>query len=327
MDFCKSLLSVAAVALAWLLPQPVQAQLVGQKICEINPDGSGFRVLYEVTRNTSVGSPVFSRDGKTLALELTQAGVSRGQFLESGQRRSWLQLVPASRFRDLSDEERVRPVNVTPPGIAIPGLGNGAMPSWSPGGHRVAFSIPGSGGVYVMRADGSDVVQVHAPGWAARWSPDGRMIAFLNQRQGNLLLCYDLVEDEEFVAFRDPTFRQIYPGFEWSPDSRSIAFCAQPQGGPVTISRFDVLDQNSYRELKTGSPARGLAWHPDGRQLLFAENRNGKQQLFTIPATRPESSVEPLPELIPGIPDTLAAAAPVWTPDGKRIVFVATPLR
>jgi len=71
-------------------------------------------------------------------------------------------------------------------------------PGWSPDGQMIAFErgrrprggcgpCPGSvsNAVYVMNADGSAQQRLTRGGSQPRWSPDGRMIAFVSGRDGN----------------------------------------------------------------------------------------------------------------------------------------------
>ena len=59
--------------------------------------------------------------------------------------------------------------------------GSDSVPSYSPDGSRIAFarSMGGDTGVYVMQADGTNVVQLASQGWAPAWSPDGAKIAYV----------------------------------------------------------------------------------------------------------------------------------------------------
>jgi Tol biopolymer transport system component len=82
------------------------------------------------------------------------------------------------------------------------GSGADTFPHWSPDGKKIVF-ISGSGGgdmweillgngsyeIYVMNADGSNLVQLtNNPGndnMDPRWSPDGTQIIFWSSRDGN----------------------------------------------------------------------------------------------------------------------------------------------
>jgi TolB protein len=71
-------------------------------------------------------------------------------------------------------------------------------PVWSPDGQRIAFergrrprdgcsACPGapSNAVYVMNADGSAQQRLTRGGWQPHWSPDGRKIVFVSERDGD----------------------------------------------------------------------------------------------------------------------------------------------
>ena len=65
-----------------------------------------------------------------------------------------------------------------------------AWPVYSPDGRKIAFGSSRSGDfeIYVMNADGSDVVRLtQSSGLDVRpaWSPDGKRIAFTSNRDGN----------------------------------------------------------------------------------------------------------------------------------------------
>lgn len=169
-----------------------------------------------------------------------------------------------------------------------------------------------------MRANGSDRIQMHPQGWSATWSPDGRMIAFLNRNTNNQLLVYDLVEDEEF-SLKTPFFQNIQSGFAWSPDISTIAFSGRDRTGKYLIAQVGVLNQSEYRKVQTGVSARRISWHPDGLRLLYADVRQKPERLVTLAV----SDTQAKPVLVPGIPDNLAADVATWSPDGKKIVFVA----
>lgn len=316
--FPHRLTLLLSLVCAFFASQFAHAQAVGQKICEINADGTGLRDIYVPPGNVSVGSPAISSDGKMLAFEVTMLNSSRGLFTETGQRQSVVMAIPTSSFPVTAKDTMGLRVDGRGQPRTYPNLGYGAMPSWSPGGRRLAYSMLGQGAAFVMRADGTDLVQVHPQGWAAKWSPDGRMIAFLNKRNGNQLRVYDMVEDEEFVVGTS-TFQNIYAGFDWSPDSSSIAFSARTRTGKYLIARAGVLERGDYEELQPGAHARRISWHPDGSRLLYSVT----QRLVTIPVRGAESQ----PEAIPGVPNNLSAEVATWSPDGKKIIFIATPNR
>jgi Tol biopolymer transport system component len=316
--FPHRLTLLLSLASAFFASQFAHAQAVGQKICEINADGTGFRDLYVMPRHVSIGSPVISADGKTLAFEATMQNVSRGRFEESGNRQAVIMTVATSDLPLTAQDTMGFLIDARGQSRPFPNLGFGVMPSWSPGGHRLVSSTVSGAGAFVMRANGSDRIQLHPQGWSATWSPDGRMIAFLNRSTNNQLQVYDLVEDEEF-ALKTPFFSNIRVGFAWSPDSSTIAFSGRDRTGKYLIAQVGVLNPNEYREVQPGVSARRISWHPDGSRLLYADVRRKPERLVTLAISEADAK----PELVPGIPENVAADVATWAPDGKKIVFVA----
>jgi TolB protein len=146
-------------------PKAPGAQTRSLEIYVVNPDGSGQRRL---TRNTARdNSPVWSPNGRRIAFE------SNWQL--------WVMNADGSGKQRLTRR----------------GVHN-FNPAWSPDGKRIAFTrgrrerevsngAAGSWGLglYVMNADGSGEQRLTQGGSQPYWSPDGREIAFVSNRDGN----------------------------------------------------------------------------------------------------------------------------------------------
>ena len=126
------------------------------------------------------------------------------------------------------------------------------------------------------------------------WSPDGKLIAFLSDRQGKkqvFLLPADGGEARQFTNLE----QGVAGPPVWSPKGDLIAFtaaaCTTPRdpGAPYRVTRaiyrFDGLGyvddaaQNIFVQPIHGGPARQLSkdphldrslrWSPDGREILY----------------------------------------------------------
>ena len=129
---------------------------------------------------------------------------------------------------------------------------DGASPSWSPNGRKIAFESSRSGRhseIYVMEADGRNQKRLTHDFGDNRdpaWSPDGRHIAYTGfWNNGNLdIFNWNIhVIDNDGKNQRMLTEKGIAHDPTWSPDSDNIAFAASDRDGPV--SRIYTVDVGS----------------------------------------------------------------------------------
>ena len=126
---------------------------------------------------------------------------------------------------------------------------------------------------------------------AADWSPDGRQLAVVREEAGLIRVEY-------------PIGRVLYKTAGWvsdmrvAPDAKHVAFMLHPQrgndaGGPAVVDL-----QGTLKILSPGwSSARGLAWSPDGRDIVFtAFNTGVGRSLYRVTL---DGAVRPILE-VPG---------------------------
>jgi len=120
--------------------------------------------------------------------------------------------------------------------------------------------------IYVVPADGGEPARLTRGAgrdWAPRWSPDGRWLAFLSDRDGKPGQLYLLP-----VGGGEPHRLTSLAGgagpAAWSPDGARVAFCAR-------VSKDQPPDDRAARERWTKRPrvvARG-AYKADGSGYTF----------------------------------------------------------
>jgi len=193
-------------------------------------------------RNTTVVTPVFSPDGRSLVYSLAT---------ESG----------ADMYSITLDGESF-PRRIT--------LGRGSInqqPSFSPDGNRVAFMSDRTGHpeVYIMDVDGTNVDIFTAFDFGDQnyraspdWSPDGRQVTFQSRIDGRFQIFT--------MSLRDRQPKQLTSEGEnedpsWSPDGRHLVFSSTRSGA----RQLWILDAESgrLRQLTRGEGgARLPAWSP-----------------------------------------------------------------
>ena len=111
-------------------------------------------------------------------------------------------------------------------------------PSWSPDGKRIAFSARRDGHfenefgityeIYVMDADGGNeqrLTENRNNDWNSSWSPDGKRIAFMSDRKGDVVNWDIYVMDADGGNPQNLTENRVYDSSpSWSPDGKRIAF-------------------------------------------------------------------------------------------------------
>ena len=199
--------------------------------------------------------------------------------------------------------------------------GNEAQPVWSPDTQFVAFvsAMSGNRDIWIKPVGGGDLIPVTqhpADDYDPDWSPDGRTIVFHSDRPNGGLYT--------IPAFGGEARRIVDFGWRprWSPDGQRVLFQLR-QGGAVTNEVYSVSyppDAAPQKLLayKDGEESYLLAdWSPDGRHLAY--------NTPLIPGG-PGLAISPLDDtgalwFLEHNGQRITGGAPVWTNDGKGIVF------
>jgi hypothetical protein len=190
----------------------------------------------------------------------------------------------------------------------------------SPDGTVVAFDSDRDGerGVYVANRNGTDVLRVSGPGYAAvpSWAPDGRRLAYVRAEPDrpnvwNLwLLSLDPSRPDRgaYVPARRLTnfaYGQTWAA-SWFSDGKRICFAHE--------DKIFTLDLVSGRSREFTSPVKGAllrtpAVSPDGTRVIFQVFRRGAWILDLENGSMRCVLTDPSAEEF------------TWAPDGRRIAF------
>jgi Tol biopolymer transport system component/DNA-binding winged helix-turn-helix (wHTH) protein len=159
-------------------------------------------------------------------------------------------------------------------------------PVWSPDGRYIAFSriLKGQTGIYIISALGGAERRVRETLWGEQefydvlwsagrlsWSPDGKLLAFSDRASRNeptsiLLLSLDSMAVRRLTS---PLHSSGASNPAFSPDGQTLAFTKVPHAFQ-SIYTVPVSGGEETRLVSDGTDHWGLAWTPDGRDIIFA---------------------------------------------------------
>ena len=149
-----------------------------------------------------------------------------------------------------------------------------------------------------------------ADDYSLRWSPDGRRIAFMSERDGNHEI-YVMNADGSGVTRL--THNDAADGQPiWSPDGRRIAFDSY-RAGTLEIYVMNADGSGVTRLTDNDAYDYGPSWSPDGRRIAFMSYRDGNWEIYVMNADG--SGVTRLTD------NDAWDGNPSWSPDGRRIAF------
>jgi len=205
----------------------------------------------------------------------------------------------------------------------------------SPDGQRLVFDLLGD--LYTLPIAGGQARPLtHSIAWEmqARWSPDGRRIAYISDAGGGDNVWVMNADGTDAKAVTKEDFRLLYTP-AWSPDGQYIAarkhFTGSRSLGSGEIWLYHAsgagkgvqLNEKPNWQKDLGEPA----FSPDGRYVYFSQdvtpgsqfeyNKDSNGEIFDIQRIDlHDGSVEPF------VTGQGGAVRPVPSPDGRQLAFV-----
>jgi tricorn protease len=259
----------------------------------------------QITKHTS-GSlfwPSISADGKAIVYE-ENFGIWKLDLSTGETREIHVDLIPDEKDNNLET-------------LTVSGEADSFH--LSPSGKRAVIATHGE--LFTVPTDRGDVRRLTSTPdvreGQPHWSPDGKRIAFVGDRGGReeIWVC-----DENGSNLKKLTDSDTIKGqLAWAPDSQALLFTSSDKalhrydfttGKETVLARGDVVGFG-------GSAVSGPQWSPDGKWIAFTRSgRNLLPHVYVIPAEGgPERRITD---------DTVYSdTGALWTPDGKRLVYLA----
>ncbi len=185
---------------------------------------------------------------------------------------------------------------------------------------KIAFTSMRDGNteIYVMDGDGKNQRRVTVNPMYDRyptWSPDGKMIAFVsNRNRGRNQIWVIDANGTNPIRLTDGA-SDSYP--DWSPDGKTILYVAGHVPANHDLAPGGIVAMDADGKDKRLLKNRGgihPSWSPDGNRIAFISgNIGGDTQVHVMDADgRNQRQLTR---------DTEHKHTPSWSPDGKRIAY------
>lgn len=322
----------------------------------IRSDGSRLTPLAPRVGGTYMQPTAVSRDDSTIAYWDLHDGPHEGIYVSRANGAGLHRVVQKGWFAGLSPNgKKVAFTSGYPSRLFVIGtdgrgrrrLGKGTddRVDWSRDGKALLLTVEAPRfprmAIVVRSLSGRERVVVRGA-WLgeARWSPDGRWIAYLRfhgeDRANGIYVVRPNGTGRHRVAQGS-----AFP-YSWSRDGRRIAFAKSGQAD-VRIVGVDGRGLRRLRLRGVGSTINGLTWTPDGHSLILdtsqiwivGANGRGLRRVTKMVGgfelvgwTRAAPAGPPAPPLLPServvAPNTIATGTPIadLSADGARVAFI-----
>jgi Tol biopolymer transport system component len=204
------------------------------------------------------------------------------------------------------------------------------QPSWSPGGQRIAYwgtsAVDGERALWTIRRDGREPVRVTGGGsytWRPVWSPDGRYLYFISDRDGSMNLWRVRIDQDtgrvegELESLRAPSEAVSGLSLAAGKDGTLLLYATDDSVSNVERVGFDPVSGQVGGPLPpvTQGPwaVRSADVSPDGQWVVF--DTEGTQEDLYLVRAADGTGLRKLTS------DKHKDRIPRWSPDGTAVLF------
>jgi len=148
----------------------------------------------------------------------------------------------------------------------------------------------------------------------ARWSPDGKRIAFNGERTG-ILNIYSMVVGSNTPGEVVLALNEAINLSDWSPDGKYILYSSQSPttARDVWAVPLEGADRKPFPVVQTPAEERGARFSPDGKWVAYSSNETGREEIFVRPFPGPGPAQRV---------STEGGRLPFWRADGKELYYL-----
>ncbi len=310
--------------------------------CVSKKENRHLKNVKQLTFDGDNGEAYFSRDGEKLIFQSSRGGYACDKI--------WTMNIDGSDLRMVGPDHGAHTCSFFFPDGRIVFASTSYLsgdcpprPQTPPGVRYVWPLYPYN--IFTANADGSGLKRItNNPKYDAEpvVSPDGKQIVFGSQREGD----FDIyIMNSDGSGVRRLTDRAGYDGGPWfSPDGTKIVWRAWYPGTeqekalwkdcmeknyivavPLDIWVMDADGSNKRPLVRNGATNFAPSWHPDGKRIIFASNKddwhadikqyghNFELYLLNLDGTG----------LARITSNTVFDSFPMFSPDGKKLVWAS----
>lgn len=199
------------------------------------------------------------------------------------------------------------------------GTGGDYQATWAPDGKSVVFFSARAGNTDIWSADVASgkltqITNDRAMDTNPFYSPDGKLLAFMSDRRGRLEVWVMQPDGKGQRPVSD--IRAGGHFIRWTDDSRFVLFRAE-SGTVFQTVKVSVAD-GSAEKLRDVSSGAHMSWSPSRTVIMDVK---GHKTLYAYPLVGTPMKVFEFPE------SEVRIDYPVWSPDGKSVLFDRAPWR